>query len=188
MTLSKSCTYLLISAFLLLASACNQKEKLCELPGANEALKTALKLKMAKWQSNAEYAGMENFESEINEVIDQLTIVENSFHRGGDESCHCKAKVRFLDHEAFLETIAGPVAKVKAEEHPMNSKYLRMEDQINYLEDDGFEFFYVMNMSADSILVALERYPLALQTQIDDASNLLFEYLEYRLSNSPKPD
>ena len=164
----------------MLLSACGKRSGLCELPEADDALRAALALKMTRWQKNAEYAGIENFETEVNQVINELVIAKNDFYRGDNESCTCATKIQFSDHEQFMETIAAPVAKVKAEEHPMNSAYLRVEEQISYLENEGLEFFYVLNKKMDGSLEAQQTYRLILQPQVSDAGKILFDYMEYR--------
>ncbi len=171
----------LILCLALFVSACGKKEGLCELAGADAALKTTLKSEMIKWQDIAAYTGIESFETTMNQVIDDLVIVENSYYRSltDDSACHCKAIIRFDDHEVFLNTIRGPVEKVIAEEHPLNSKYLGMRRQMNYLENDGFEFFYIMGMDKDSTLVAFRQYPMPNEIQMDNAGGLLFDYMEY---------
>ena len=163
----------------MVIGSCSKKEGLCELPGADDALKTVLKYKMTKWQENAEFTGIENFEQRVNEVIDELVIVENSFYRGSDKSCHCEAKIQFADHDDFLKTMAEPMAKIKAEEHPMNSKYLRVKEQISYEKNEGYPFFYVMVRQPNG-LEALENYPLVTQPQIGNVGDLLFQYMGYQ--------
>jgi len=175
--------FLLVTAIILLVSACGKKEGLCELPGADKALKATLKSEMVKWQDNAEYAGIADFEVRVNQVIDGLTVVENNYYRpmNDDSACHCRVKIQFSDHQDYLDIIEGPVAKATTEEHPTNSAYIRMEEQISYQENDGFEFFYIMTMAPDSTLFAVAQYPLVMEFKMDDAGKVLYDYLEYQL-------
>lgn len=159
-------------------SACD-KSSICELPEADDALKAALVERMTKWQRNADYAGIENFETRVNKVINELIIAKNDFYRGTDDNCTCLAKIQFRDHEQFMETIAAPVAKVQAKDHPINSAYLRMEEQISYLENEGLEFFYVLNKKENGSLEAQQTYRLILQPQVSDAGKILWDYMEY---------
>ena len=172
-------TSLFIFLLVMVIGSCSKKEGLCELPGADEALRTTLRYKMTKWQENAEFTGIEDFEQRVNKVIDELVIVENNFYRGSDKSCHCEAKIQFADHDDFLKTIAEPMAKIKVEEHPMNSKYLSVKEQISYEENKGYPFFYVM-VNQSNQLEALENYPLVTQPQIGNVGDLLFQYMEYQ--------
>ena len=181
MTISQFKTTLVL-CFIFLISSCGKKSGLCELPGANTALKSALQYKMTKWKTNATYAGIEDFETEVNKIIEKLTITENSFYRGDDESCDCRARIQFEDHQGFIKAVTGPVTKVKSEEHPLNSVYMRMEEKIQYLDNDGFEFFYILNRKENGKLEALQSYPLPLQPQVDNAGKMIWDYMEYILT------
>ena len=166
--------------FLTLLNACGKKEGLCELPGADGALKAALVQKMTSWQSNAKYAGFTNFEAEVNQVIADLVVVDNSYQRGTDESCYCKARFQFKDHADFFKVINEPVSDLRAQENPIDRDFLKLEEKINYIDHDGFEFFYILQKTDNKQLLALQNYPLPLQPQVDDAGKMLWDYMEYR--------
>lgn len=180
MALPRFKTILSLALSALLLTSCGNKASLCELSEADAALKEALALRMTRWQENADFAGMNNFQEEVGRVIDALVVSKNEFYRGNDESCTCSAKIQFGDHNEFMETIAAPVAKVTAKEHPINSAYLKMEEQISYLENEGLEFFYVLNKKSDGSLEAQQNYGLILQPQVSDAGKILWDYMEYR--------
>lgn len=161
--------------------SCAQKEDLCSLPEADNALKEAMIERMKRWQDNAKYAQIDNFESRINQVINDLSIIENEYHPGKTEesTCHCKARIQFKDHENFLAAITEPVEKVKAEKHPLDSPYLAMRKKINYVENDGFQFFFTLKKVEDGTLKALQNYYLPLEPQMDTAGGMIWEYFEY---------
>lgn len=168
---------------------CSPKSSYCDLPEINRALKNVLILDMKDWQKNAQYSGIENFETQVSQVVEEVEIMETRFIGGNDfrltevpdaGSCRCRSKIRFKDHEQYKESIEGPVAKVKAEEHPMNSAYLRLEEQMNYLNNDGFVFSYVVVKKENEPLKVIQLYPIVTETTVDDAGKLLFDYIDVR--------
>lgn len=172
---------------------CHSKTDHCQLPEMNQALKEALVLDMKDWQQNAKHQKIMQFEEKVWQLVEQLEIAEVRYagkmkalpvikNENPDEynasSCRCSAKIRFKDHQNYKQRIAAPVAKVKAEEHPLNSAYLRLENQMNYLENNGFVFSFVAVKKEDSPVRVLRYYPFPKETAIDEAGGLLYEFIE----------
>lgn len=180
--------YILFIVVVFSIVSCNHTEDYCVRPESTPALKEALVVAMMDWTDNARYATIDDFESRVAQVVEGIEVVETSYiggteqyvneKEGGANTCRCKAKIRFKNHDAYKEKIQGPVAKVKAEEHPLNSAYLRLEGQMNYLDNDGFVFSYVAVKAEGTPLKVIQFYPYPLQTDIDNASGLLFHYIE----------
>ena len=185
--------YILIFLLTNAIIGCAPKTDLCDQPEIKQELKKLLVLDLKAWQKNAQYAGIENFEEKVNQVIEDLEIIEiqyigeNDFPNSevyidqnapGAASCRCSTKIRFKDHENYKQLIEGPVNKVKAEEHQLNSAYLRFEEKINYLDNDGFNFSFVVMKEENKRIQVIQFYPLALESNIDDAGKLIFEYVE----------
>ena len=99
--------------------------------------------------------------------------------------CRCSTKFQFTDHEDFKNAIEEPVERVRAEDHPLNSTYLSMRRKMNYLDNDGFEFAYVLVKNPYEPLKAISFYPYPLAVAIDNAEGMLFEYMEIKHANTP---
>ena len=55
-----------------------------------------------------------------------------------------------------------------------------MEEEISYFENEGFPFFYAIDMEAYSSLSVRQSYYLATQNQMDNVGGLLWDYYEYQ--------
>jgi hypothetical protein len=177
--------------FAIIASlivACSSNTNLCTDPELNLALKKALMVDLKDWQKNATYAGIDDFEKKVYKTIEAMEVVKTSYIKGNERylgnsneetsSCRCSSIIRFKDHEQYKQRIKGPVAKVRAEEHELNSAYLRLETQMNYLDNNGFLFSYVVLKTQEKPIQVLRSYPFLLQTNIDHAGKLIFDYID----------
>lgn len=179
----KSKFILIITVFFAIIS-CKPKDNYCDQPEVSLALKKTLVLDMKDWQRNAKYAGLDNFKNEVDKVIEGIEIVETSYIDGDKQflkennSCRCKTKIRFKNHDDYKQKIKAPVAKVRAENHRLDSPYLRLEKEMNYLDNDGFIFSYVVVKEGDAPVKVIRSYPFPLQTSIDNTGGLIFNYLE----------
>ena len=179
--------YLLLSSILFITTSCTSKINHCDNPEIKSALKKALILKMKNWQSNAAYAGLDNFENEVNKIIEDIEIIKTSYK--GDNirylpnndnetsSCRCSSLIRFKDHEKYKQKIIAPVTKVKTEEHELNTPYLKLKKEINYIDNNGFLFSYVVIKKKAKSIQVIPQYPLVLQPNIDDVGGLIFNYM-----------
>lgn len=172
---------------------CHSKTDHCQVPEINQSIKEALVLDMKDWQQNAKHQQIMQFEDKVHQLVEQLEIAEvryagkikalpaiknESSNESNASSCRCSAKIRFKDHQNYKRRIAVPVAKVKAEEHPLNSAYLRLENQMNYMENNGFVFSFVAVKKEHNPVQVLRYYPFPKETAIDEAGGLLYEYIE----------
>lgn len=169
--------------------SCSPKTNHCNLPEIDLALKEALILDMKDWQKNAKYAGIDNFEKEVDKIIKNIEIIQTTYAGGGNETslgekingpstCRCSSIIRFKNHEKYKQRINGPVTKVRTEEHRLNSAYIRLESQMNYLNNDGFMFSYVVLKNKENLIQVLQNYPLRLEANIDNAGGLIFDYIK----------
>jgi len=168
--------------------SCSPKTNHCNLPEINLALKEALILDMKDWQKNAKYLVIDNFEKEVSKTIEDIEIIQTAY-AGGNEtyldksnkdpsSCRCSSIIRFKNHEKYKQRINGPVTKVRAEEHRLNSAYIRLESQMNYLDNDGFMFSYVVVKNKENSIKVLQNYPLVLEANIENAGSIIFDYIK----------
>ena len=155
------------------------------------ALKQALILDMKDWEDNAKYLGINDFENRVEKVVNDIEIVETSYidgnknyltnNKNNTSSCRCKTKIRFKNHDDYIQSIKEPIAKIRTEEHPINSKYLRLKEQMNYLDNDGFIFSYVVLKEPEKSIKVAKSYPFLTQTNIDNAGSLIFNYITANL-------
>lgn len=173
--------YLVLSMMLFIVVSCTSKTNYCNNPELDSALKKALILKMKNWQTNAKYVGINNFEKEINTIIENIEIVETSYiganTNNETNSCRCSSIIRFKDHEKYKQKINGPVTKVRAEEHELNTPYLSLKKEMNYLDNDGFLFSYVVVKKDEHPIQVIPQYPFVLKPNIDNVGGLLFNYI-----------
>jgi len=185
--------FILFSTVVFAIASCNPKNNYCDQPEVTLALKEALVLDMKEWLDSAKYAGIDNFESEADKVIEGIEVVETLYIGANKQftvkkesetnSCRCRTKIRFKNHDDYKQKIKDPVAKVRAEEHRMNSAYLRLEGQMNYLDNDGFIFSYVVIKEDVAPVKVIKSYPYPLQTNIDKTGGLIFNYMKAYLKN-----
>ena len=190
MTKSKS---ILLSTVIFAITSCNPKDNYCDQPEVTVALKEALVLDMKDWQDNAKYAGINDFESKVDKVIEGIEVVETLYIGGnkqfmvekesGTNSCTCRTKIRFKNHDDYKQKIKEPVAKVRVEEHALNSAYLRLEKQMNYLDNDGFVFSFVIIKENEAPVKVIKSYPYPLETNIDDAGGIIFNFMKTYLKD-----
>ena len=185
----KKLIFFLLCIIACITISCSPKTNHCNHPEINTALKEALKLNMKDWQKNAKYAGIDNFEKEVDKIIKEIEIILTTYEGAGNESsldeningpstCRCNSIIRFKNHEKYKQRIKGPVTKVRAEEHRLNSAYMRLESQMNYLDNDGFMFSYVVLKNKENSIQVLQNYPLVLEANIDHVGGLIFDYIE----------
>lgn len=181
-------TFALHCIIAFITISCSSETNYCNLPETKLALKEALILDMEDWKRNAKYASIDDFQKEVNKIVQDIKIIETSYVGGnekyfdigknGTNICRCKSIIRFKDHEKYKQIINGPVTKVRAEEHPLNSAYLRLEEQMNYLDNDGFMFSYIVIKKKEKTIQVPPYYPLPLETNIDNAGGLIFDYIK----------
>ena len=171
--------------------SCNPKNNYCNEPETIKALKQALILDIKDWKDNAKYLGIDDFESRVEKVVNEIKIVETSYiggnknsltnYKNNTNSCRCKTKIRIKNHDDYIQSIKEPIAKIRTEEHPTNSKYLRLKGQMNYLDNDGFIFSYVVLKEPEKSIKVSKSYPFLTQTNIDNAGSLIFNYITANL-------
>lgn len=168
----------------LLMFSCNDsaEDEFCNSIESQKALKKAVIKQMKKWEKNADYASIVDFEAKVETVVEGLEIVKSDNISSPKEyeeitSCRCSVVIQFKNHDEYKELIKAPVDKVRADGYPINNEYLGLTKQMNYLDNEGFEFSYLIVKLKDETLEVLNSYPFPAQINIDNLGGLVFDYI-----------